>query len=400
MSAVNKPVLMTIIIILLLVEILFLFTLLKNRLLVSGRGRIPLIAISLMHTSALLFVILRIITYRGEFGINSNLAWYMTATLLIALGTVPKIILTLFSNSAWLLRRSYRSLSVVVNRTGKIMVNIVIALVVSGTLFGRFNFRTESISVKIDGLPADLKGLRIVQVSDLHLNSFHRHDRKLKRAMSRISDLNPDILVNTGDYVSYGYREMEPFTDILGIPEARYGNFAILGNHDMGTYYPGWNQADRDENVSRISEMISRSGYELLVDENRELRIGNASISVVGITTSGSIPDITYGDFDKATEGSSSADLRIFLSHDPNFWVYNQEMVKDMELTLSGHTHGMQMGFVSRRIRFSPAKLIFPAWNGLYGDNNMYLYVNRGLGTLGFPFRIGMPPEITVITLE
>lgn len=381
-------------------DILFFLTLLKRRILASRTEFSVILALSIIHTTLLLVTLLKIVAYRGDFAENSHLANYMTFTLLLSAGTIPKIIYTIFSNLAWAVRKRFRSLAVFIQKTAVYTGVIVIILVMAGNLYGRFNFKTEVINLTIDNLPVELKGLRIVQVSDLHLNSFHMHGNKLAESARIINDLQPDILVNTGDYVSYGYREMEPFNNAINFSKGRYGNFAILGNHDMGTYHPGWDLDDRKNNVERISGMISNLGFTLLNDENRELRIGNSTVSVIGITTSGSIPDITYGDFEKAKRGSDSADLRIFLSHDPNFWLNNRESTGNIEITLSGHTHGMQLGIITKRLRLSPASLIFPAWNGLYGESNNWLYVNRGLGTLGFPFRIGMPPEITLIILE
>jgi len=383
-----------------IIESLFFLTITRKRNYADKRIFSIIMILSIVHSTILLITFLKIISYKGEFAMNSHLADQMTFTLLISAGTVPKLVITIFSNIGWLVRKPLPKISRGLNRTGILLASFIVILVIVGNLYGRFNFKTIETTINIVGLPEDLKGFRIVQISDLHLNSFHKHGNSLLKSVDIIRGLRPDIIVNTGDYVSYAYPEMEPFTGMIRCPEARYGNFAILGNHDMGTYHPGWTQEQRDYNVSRISEMITASGFNLLTDENIELTIGNSTVSIAGITTYGRIPDITYGDFDKTMEGCQTSDLRIFLSHDPDLWVNNREMVSNIELTLSGHTHGMQLGLESKRIKISPASIIFTAWGGLYGEKNNWLYVNRGLGTLGFPFRIGMPPEITLIILE
>ncbi|MEZ5010576.1 MAG: metallophosphoesterase [Bacteroidales bacterium] len=317
----------------------------------------------------------------------------MYISLLVSLWTLPSALILVFSNIGHAFRKKFPGVSTVLNHTGAILATAVILAVLSGYLHGRFNFRVENVSVEVNGLPAELDGLTIAQVSDLHASSFHRHNRQLRKAVGIIEGLDADIVVNTGDFISFGYIEMKPFTGILKMPAGRIGNFAILGNHDMGTYHPGWGDEEKTENINRLSDMIRETGFDLLVDENRMIEIDSSTIAIIGITTSGSIPDITYGDYHKAAEGTESADLRIFLSHDPGYWVNNRELLSDVEITLSGHTHGMQLGLLTRWFNISPASIIFKAWYGLYGTDNSYLYVNRGLGTLGFPFRIGMPPR-------
>jgi hypothetical protein len=359
-----------------------------------------LLIAAVIHSVVSLFICLKILFYKGSFEENSHITSFLDFMFLISAGMLPKIILSLTSIPTDVKSRRFPSYFNYRAISGKVLAIASSLLVVTGTLYGRFNFKVEEIGVKIENLPESMVGLKIVQISDLHLSSFHRHSRKLEKAINIIRDLEPDILVNTGDYVSFGYREMEPFIDILSKAGGKYGSFAILGNHDIGTYHPDWNQELRDTNVVIMSRFIDRTGYDLLIDENRTIRIGSSTLSVIGVSTSGSIPDIFYGDINRATIGSDTTNFRLLLSHDPNHWVYNKADLEGIELTLSGHTHGMQLGLLLGSIRISPARLIFPAWYGLYGSDNQYLYVNRGLGVIGFPFRIGMPPEITLLVLE
>jgi hypothetical protein len=279
-----------------------------------------------------------------------------------------------------------------------IMAGIMFILGVS-TVYGRFNFRTEEVTIKVDGLKSELDGLKIVQISDIHLPSFYHHKNQLEKAMELINMQKPDLIINTGDFISFGWREFELNDTILSKAKSKYGNFAILGNHDIGTYNPDFTPEDIRDNTQKMNELIISSGYQVLKDEFKVVNIGKAKIGIIGVLTGGRHPDVTHGNLDKAIAGLDSVDLKILLSHDPTH--FEEAVVKktDIDITLSGHTHGMQMGILTKYFRWSPANYYFPHWNGLYKEGRQYLYVNRGLGTLSIPYRIWMPPEITVITL-
>jgi predicted MPP superfamily phosphohydrolase len=149
-----------------------------------------------------------------------------------------------------------------------------------------------------------------------------------------------------------------------------------------------------------MNQLIGSSGYKVLNDEYTIVNVGDAKIALIGVITMGRHPDITYGDLGKAISGLDSVDLKILLSHDPNHWVKAVKGKTDIEITLSGHTHGMQMGILTKKFKWSPSKYFYPHWSGLFSDGNQFQYVNRGLGVLAIPFRIWMPPEITIITLK
>ena len=205
--------------------------------------------------------------------------------------------------------------------------------------------------------------------------------------------------MNTGDFVNYSYPEYESNDTILVKAVAKLGQYAVLGNHDMGTYNSNLNAAGRDSNVKMMIRLMTASGYRVLVDENLVILVGKAKIGLAGVTTRGRHPDIIHGDLGKAIAGLDSVDVKILLSHDPNHWELAVKGKTDIDLMLAGHTHGMQMGIITSSFKWSPAKYFYPEWNGLYNDDGQYLYVNRGLGVLGIPFRIGMPPEISVLRL-
>jgi uncharacterized protein len=323
-----------------------------------------------------------------------NMAGMITAVV------IPRTILILFHFTGRLIRIKSREYLHWLTTTGMIISTLIFLIISSGTLLGRFNFKTEHISIKIKNLNKDLEGVKIVQLSDLHLACFYKHKELLQKVMEEVDSIKPDLILNTGDFVSYGWREFDGNDTILSKAKSRYGNFAVLGNHDFGTYHPFFTEADKRDNVLILNNLIKSSGYTVLTDTNTIVRIKNAKIGLIGIYTRGRHPNITHGDLKKAMTGLDSTDLKILLSHDPNQWEEEVASKTDIDITLSGHTHGMQMGIFTNRFKWSPSKYFYPHWGGLFIKGNQVQYVNRGLGILAIPFRIWMPPEITVITLR
>lgn len=312
---------------------------------------------------------------------------------------IPRIILIVLHYTGKLIDY-YRGTSIrYLTNAGLIIWIVILFTVLTGTVRGRFNTSIEEVSVPVEGLKEDLEGFTIVQISDLHLSAFHRHKHYLQEVVDEINSYKPDIIVNTGDFVNYSYPEYENNDTILVRAVAKYGQFAILGNHDFGTYNSELNDAGRDSNVKMMIRLITSSGYRVLVDENQVIRVGKSKVGIAGVTTKGRHSDIIHGDLGKAISGLDSVDVKILLSHDPNHWELAVKGKTDIDLMLAGHTHGLQMGIVTPSFKWSPAKYFYPDWNGLYSEGDQYLYVNRGLGVLGIPFRIGMPPEITVLHL-
>lgn len=311
---------------------------------------------------------------------------------------IPRVIIIILHFTGRLFRR--RGHLRWLTNTGLGLGAFIFLAVMTGTLNGRYNFKYENITVPLKGLNDDLNGLTIVQISDLHLSGFYRQPEKLETVMKKINEFDPDIIVNTGDFVSYGWREFGRNDTILAITEAKYGKFAVTGNHDVGIYNPEYTEADKVNNELNIASLIRKSGYYLLSDESTFVNIGSSRIRITGTTTHGRHPKIIHGNLDAAIPDSGFSDFNILLTHDPNHWVYEISGKRsDIDLTLSGHTHGMQLGVNTKRFKWSPIKYFYPNWNGLYNDGFQYQYVNRGLGVLAMPFRIWMPPEITIITL-
>jgi predicted MPP superfamily phosphohydrolase len=313
---------------------------------------------------------------------------------------VPRAIFNIFHFSGKLARIKTGGQLRWLTNTGLAIMVLIFSIIAVGTLNGRFNFKTEAVTIKIKGLNKDLDGLKIVQLSDLHLAGFYHHRKVLQKIMDEVNTYKPDMVLNTGDFVSFGWREFDRNDTILSKVKSRYGNFAVMGNHDFGTYHPFFTEADIDNNALIMNQLIRSSGYKVLNDEFTIVNVGDAKIGLIGVITKGQHPDIFHGDLGKAISGLDSVDIKILLSHDPNQWEEEVTGKTDIDLTLSGHTHGMQMGIFTKKFKWSPSKYFYPHWSGFYSDGNQFQYVNRGLGVLSIPFRIWMPPEITIITLK
>jgi uncharacterized protein len=332
---------------------------------------------------------------------NPRHVWLMLNLTGIAIAVVfPRVILIVLHFSGKLIRIKNGGHLRWLTNTGLFIMVIVPAVISIGSLYGRFNFKTEEVTINIKGLNKDLDGLKIIQLSDMHLTTFYHHKKLLEKVMNEVNKTKPDLILNTGDFVSYGWREFERYDTILNKATSKYGNYAILGNHDAGTYDPFFTEADKDNNILILSKLIEASGYHVLNDEFKILNIGKARIALIGVITKGRHPHMIHGNLTKAISGLDSVDLKILLSHDPNHWAEAVTGKTDIGITLSGHTHGMQMGIITKKFKWSPSKYFYPHWNGLYITGNQYQYVNRGLGILAIPFRIGMPPEITILTIK
>ncbi|MGC1391335.1 MAG: metallophosphoesterase [Bacteroidales bacterium] len=340
------------------------------------------------------------ISFRSFYDSPRHVWLMMNLACMIIAVVIPRAILDILHFSGKIIRIKKGDHLRYLTNTGLIIMIVIMAVIGISTFYGRFNFKKEEVTIKIKGLNSDLDGLRIVQISDLHLPCFYNHRKLLQKVMYEIDSLKPDLLLNTGDFIDFGWREFDRNDTILSKARSKYGNYAILGNHDAGTYDPFFTEGDRDNNILIMNNLITASGYKVLNDEFKIVNIGKARIALIGIITKGHHPHMIHGDLKKAISGLDSVDLKILLSHDPNQWEEDVTGKTDIDITLSGHTHGMQMGIITKKFRWSPSKYFYPHWNGLYSDGNQYQYVNRGLGVLAIPFRIWMPPEITIITIK
>jgi uncharacterized protein len=345
-------------------------------------------------------IVIETITFRGFYD-SPRHVWLMMKMhgILIAV-VIPRIILSILHFSGKWNRKNKGGHIRSLTNIGLVLMIVTLTILGISTFYGRFNFKKEEVVIKIKSLNKDLVGLKIVQISDLHLPGFYTHSKILEKVMTDINKIKPDLILNTGDFITFGWREFERNDTIISKAKSRYGNFAIMGNHDFGTYQPFFTEADKANNALNMNFLIKSSGYIVLNDEYVMLKVGNSKIAIIGVITKGSFPHIIHGDLGKAISGLDGADLKILLSHDPNQWEEEVTGKTDIDVTLSGHTHGFQMGILTNKFKWSPAKYFYPHWSGLYKEGNQYQYVNRGLGVIGIPFRIWMPPEITVITIQ
>ncbi len=291
-------------------------------------------------------------------------------------------------------RRSFLS------RAGIVIALIPFLAVIYGVAIGRFDFQVINKKIEFTTLPASFNGFRIVHISDLHIGSFYGHKDRVRHAVKIINEQKPDMIVFTGDLVNNFTAEIDDFIDILAEMNAPYGMYSILGNHDYGDYYQWESEAEKEQNMVDMIAVQKQIGFRLLMNEWDSVVIKGERIAVIGVENWGEPPFPQYGDLEEASKGTGKFPFRILLTHDPSHWDAEVLVENGIDLSLAGHTHGMQFGIENRFIRWSPSKLQYPRWAGLFEENGQFLYVNRGLGYVAFPGRIGMPPEITVIELR
>lgn len=263
-----------------------------------------------------------------------------------------------------------------------------------------YKFKVYSTTIQHPLLPSSFNGLRIVQISDLHLGSFNYAYHKLNPAIQIINDLKPDYIFITGDLVNNYAVELRGWDKVFKPLKAKRGKFAILGNHDYGDYSKWKSPKAKKQNHDLIQHFYKTIGFKLLLNEAYIDTIEKQNIAILGVENWGKPPFKQYGDLNKTLEKAKTVPFKILLSHDPTHWTEEVLHKTDIALTLSGHTHGMQAGFQYKNLKWSPIKYKFKHWAGLYEENGQYLYVNRGLGWLGLPARIGMRPELTLIELK
>lgn len=284
------------------------------------------------------------------------------------------------------------------SQLGLIVAAIPFTGVLYGVTKGRSRFNVARVPVRSSKLPKAFNGLRVVQISDMHLGSYGKDLGLVQNGIDLINAEKPDIIVFTGDMVNDYADEAEPFIAELSRLEARLGKFSILGNHDYSDY-PKWSsQSDKAANLEKLKAVQKNMGFRLLLDENVAIEVDGERIGLLGVQNWGHRFQ-QYGDLAKTIRGSEQLPFRILLSHDPTHWEH-QVQGTGIDLTLSGHTHGAQLGVKIGNTTYSPAQWVYKHWAGLYAEGEQQLYVNRGFGFIGFPGRVGMPPEITVLELR
>lgn len=286
------------------------------------------------------------------------------------------------------------------SQVGIIMATAPFVSKLLGGMKGRFAFYVREIHMVFPNLPEGFDGIRIAQISDLHIGSFGTNRDPLREAIELVNEANPDIILFTGDLVNNFAEEAKGWENIFAKLQAPMGKFAILGNHDYGEYSRWHSEAEKAANFRGILAAYERLGFKVLRNESVQLFRNGDIIGLGGVENWGTSSFPRNGDLALASRGIRHLPFNILMSHDPDHWD-KQILAQDFyDLTLSGHTHGMQFGIEKGDFRWNPAQYVQKRWAGMYREGNKFLYVNRGLGYHGLPARVGMPPEITVFELH
>lgn len=286
------------------------------------------------------------------------------------------------------------------SKTALVATAVPVVTMGFGILSGAHDYRIHRHVIKMPNLPKSFDGIRIGQLSDIHSGSFF-NKTAVKGGVEMLRREKPDLVFFTGDLVNNVASEVEDYIDIFGKITAPFGVFSTLGNHDYGEYVSWDSPEAKRRNLKNLMEAHKIMGWNLMMNENKILKEGGEEIAVLGVENYGKGRFPKYGKLDKAYRGTEEVPVKLLLSHDPSHWDLEvRPLYKDIDLTFSGHTHGMQFGIELGKFKWSPAQYMYPQWAGLYQQDHQYLYVNRGFGFLGYPGRIGILPEITVIELK
>jgi len=267
-----------------------------------------------------------------------------------------------------------------------------------GIIFGAHDYRIKREKVFLPNLPDAFDGLKIAQISDIHAGSFY-NKTAVERGVNMLLKEAADLVFFTGDLVNNRAAEVENYLDLFGKIKAPLGVYSVLGNHDYGDYVSWESQSAKAANLEQLKKSHGDMGWRLLLNEHEIIEKDGQQIAVIGVENWGKGGFAKHGDLDKAYKGAEKAPVKLLLSHDPSHWDAHVKNT-DIDITFSGHTHGMQFGIEVAGFKWSPVKYRYKQWGGLYQEAKQYLYVNRGFGYLGYPGRIGMPPEITILELR
>lgn len=326
----------------------------------------------------------------------SSIMWTIYAWFSIY---IPKLLFVFFDLLASVPLIFHRKRLKILDLAGIVIAAAVFIIMWWGALINRYNIDVNRVDVEIEGLPAAFDGYTIAQISDLHVGTYGYDTTYVAEVADVVNSLSPNMIAFTGDIVNRISSELEPFVGTLSQLKAPDGVYSILGNHDYGDYYNWPSDAQKQANLEHLCNLQKQMGWKMLNNAYDIVRRSNDSIAIIGVENVGDPPFHTYGDLDAAYPALDDPTTKILLSHNPAHWDNDIQDApdKNIALTLSGHTHAMQMCVFG----WSPAAFRYPTWSGLYKDNDKHrLYVNIGIGEVAIPARIGATPEITLITLR
>ena len=274
---------------------------------------------------------------------------------------------------------------------------------ISSLVYGfsnKYNYQIKRVPLSYNNLPSSFRGLKIVQISDIHSGSFDNKNA-VEKGIQMVLDLKPDLILFTGDLINDRASEMTGYQDVFSRLKAPMGVFSTLGNHDYGDYVKWPSEEARDQNLEQLKKLQADMGWRLLMNEHVVLQKDGQEIALIGIENwSAKARFPKYGKMWEAYPGAEKYPFKILMSHDPSHWDAEvRPKYGDIDLTLAGHTHGMQFGIEIPGFKWSPVKYVYNQWAGLYEEGKQKLYVNRGYGFIGYPGRVGILPEITLIEL-
>lgn len=269
-----------------------------------------------------------------------------------------------------------------------------------GMVKGAYKYQVRNVRIPIRDLPQEFEGLKIVQISDIHSGSFY-DKAAVQKGIDMILAQKPDLVFFTGDLVNNEATEIVDYLTVFSQVKAPLGVFSVLGNHDYGDYKMWPSEQDKKRNLETLKQHHATLGWRLLMDEHVVLKKGHDELAILGIQNWGAKGNFPkYGDLHKAYKGVENQRTKLLLSHDPSHWdAQVRKEFPDIDAMFAGHTHGMQFGIEIPGFKWSPVQYMYKQWAGLYSDHHQHLYVNRGFGFLGYPGRVGIWPEISVIEL-
>lgn len=270
-----------------------------------------------------------------------------------------------------------------------------------GILNGAYDYHVRQVDLYLPNLPKAFDGIRLGQISDIHSGSFY-NKKAVTHGVEMLLNQKPDFIFFTGDLVNARTKEMYEYQDIFAKIKAPLGVFSCTGNHDYGDYANWPSAAAKRKNFEDLIVTHKNLGWDLLMNENRRLKVGGEEIGILGIENWGALSRFPkYGKMELAVKNTDDLPVKLLLSHDPSHW--RAEVLPkypQIDAVFAGHTHGMQFGIRTQHFQWSPIKFVYPEWAGLYRENNQQIYVNVGYGFLGYPGRVGILPEITIFTLR
>ncbi|GGG99138.1 phosphoesterase [Parapedobacter pyrenivorans] len=268
-----------------------------------------------------------------------------------------------------------------------------------GVISGAYDYKVRRERLYLPNLPQAFHGMKIGQLSDIHSGSFY-NKTAVQGGVDMLLAEKPDVIFFTGDLVNHLANEMRDYQDIFTKVRAPLGVFSTLGNHDYGDYHYGPEPSvAKAKNLQDVKDTHKVMGWDLLLNENRKLRVDNGEISIIGVENWGTGRFPKHGRLEEALQGTDDMPVKLLLSHDPSHWRAQVLARPDVDVMFAGHTHGMQFGVRMGKVKWSPAQYIYKEWAGLYKENGQQLYVNTGFGFLGYPGRVGILPEITIFEL-